>query len=83
MTGGTLLTYRLCQRHGKPVLVVDLAEPYDPARLRQWIQRHAMGVLNVAGPRESTQPGIYAQAAEALRRILSERPPCDTEPERT
>jgi hypothetical protein len=28
-------------------------------------------VLNVAGPRESSAPGIYAAAADFLRRLLA------------
>jgi hypothetical protein len=32
-------------------------------------------VLNVAGPRESSFPGIHDEAAAFLRRVLGERSP--------
>ena len=52
-TGGTALTIRLARRHGKPCLVVDLKKPPDPSSLRAWLEKKQIGVLNVAGPRES------------------------------
>jgi len=32
----------------------------------RWLEQHRIRVLNVAGPRESEQPGIYAQAITYL-----------------
>ena len=72
-TGGTELTFRLCQRHGKPCLLVDLNQPVDPEAPRRWIAEHRIKVLNVAGPRESQSPGIAARAREVLRRILARK----------
>jgi hypothetical protein len=69
-TGGTELTWRLAQRHGKPLLVVDLLKPIDWPAVRRWLAAHGAGTLNVAGPRESQSPGIGVQAAEFLRRLL-------------
>ena len=72
-TGGTALTAALAQRLGKPCLIVDLAaDPApDPEATRAWLDLHAIDALNVAGPRESTCPGIYHQAAAWLRALLS------------
>jgi hypothetical protein len=67
---GTALTVALARRYGKPCLVVDLEAPADPAAIRAWAAAHRLRVLNVAGPRESRQPGIYAQALDVLRRAL-------------
>ncbi len=69
-TGGTELTLRLAQRHGKPHLAVDLQQPIDPQAIRRWLAEHGRGTLNVAGPRESQSPGIHAEAREFLRRLL-------------
>ena len=66
-TGGTELTLRLAQRHGKPCLVADLDQAPEPETIRRWIAKHKVKVLNVAGPRESQSPGIAAQAGEFLR----------------
>ena len=69
-TGGTDLTWRLARRHGKPHLVVDLAQPMDWPVAHRWVARYGTATLNVAGPRESQCPGIHAQASEFLRRLL-------------
>jgi hypothetical protein len=68
--GGTKLTVSLAQRHGRPCLVVDLDHPLAAAKIRTWLGRHHVGVLNVAGPRESQDPGVGLRAAEFLREVL-------------
>ena len=74
--GGTLLTAELAQQLGRPLAVVDLAEEGATGRVAAWIAERSVAVLNVAGPRESTVPGIHADAAAFLRRLMSfTRPP--------
>jgi len=68
--GGTELTERLAERHGKPHLVVDLERSPDPDDAARWLQTCRPVVLNVAGPRESQSRGIAAQAAGFLRRLF-------------
>jgi hypothetical protein len=70
---GTALTGALARRHRRPLLVVDLAAAPDPAAAKRWIARHRIAVLNVAGPRESMQPGIHRDAAAYLRAVLAPR----------
>jgi hypothetical protein len=70
LTGGTDLTYRLAQRHAKPCLVVDLQQGPDAVEAQRWIEEHRVGVLNVAGPRESSHPGIAEQAYRFLLHVL-------------
>ncbi len=72
-SGGTALTIRFAIRSGRPFLVVDLAGPCDPGGVRSWIREHGIGVLNVAGPRESKCPGIYREASEFLLEVLASR----------
>ena len=67
--GGTLLTIRLAQRHGRPHLVVDLDRPPGLEDVSDWLSAHEVDVLNVAGPRESQSPGIAAAAEEFLRQV--------------
>lgn len=69
-TGGTELTRRLARRHRKPHHLVDLQQPIDWPAIRRWLAKRGTGTLNVAGPRESQSPGIYAQAADFLRKLL-------------
>jgi hypothetical protein len=68
---GTALTRDIAERLGKPLMVVDLNETVRADVLRKWVEHHRIGVLNVAGPRESSRPGIYVEAHDMLRRWLS------------
>ena len=68
---GTALTVRLATRHGRPCLVVDLADPPPPSAVVDWLGAHAVAVLNVAGPRESTFAGIHDRAAAYLDAVLA------------
>jgi hypothetical protein len=68
MTGGTELTRRLAMKHNRPLICIDLqlADQQGQAALRDWIVRHGIRVLNVAGPRESTCPGIVRETEQFL-----------------
>jgi hypothetical protein len=72
--GGTELTRRLAAAYGKPHLLVDLQQPWDAAALRQWLSDEGIRILNVAGPRESSAPGIQRQAQQLLRELLAAPP---------
>jgi hypothetical protein len=68
--GGTALTVQLAARHRRPCLVVDLEDPTTPASVGAWLGAHDVRILNVAGPRESTRPGIHDEAAAYLERMI-------------
>jgi len=71
--GGTALTLRLARDAGKPCLLVDLSEETaDPAAVAEWLTQNRIRVLNIAGPRESKQPGIYADTCGFLERLFDE-----------
>lgn len=72
-TGGTALTIDCAAEMRRPCRVLDLDVGPEPHDVRTWLSADRVAVLNVAGPRESTVPGIYAQAAAFLRRVLSGR----------
>jgi Circularly permutated YpsA SLOG family len=69
-TGGTALTAAFARQLGKPFLLVDMESAPDPAVIGDWLGRHSIRVLNVAGPRESTCPGIHGQAKAFLSALL-------------
>jgi hypothetical protein len=42
-----------------------------PIHLVKWLQSEGISILNVAGPRESTNPGIQAAAKAWLLKTLA------------
>lgn len=74
-TGGTELTRQMALAHGKPHLVVDLDAPLSLDEVRRWLRSAEVKVLNVAGPRESQQPGVGRRARRFLRQLLGA--PCE------
>ena len=69
--GGTALTVELARALGRPHRIVDLAAQPEAAGVRAWLAEQDVRVLNVAGPRESQQPGIGALARDFLEQVLS------------
>ena len=69
-SGGTALTLAIARELGRPHRLVDLIQPPDPLAVRTWIVTARIRVLNVAGPRESTNPHIYADASRFLFSVL-------------
>jgi hypothetical protein len=73
LEGGTRQTMLHCVEHGKPLEVVDAMNvaPRDAAlRLADFIARHRLSVLNVAGPRASKWPGGRDHAYQTVSRLL-------------
>lgn len=70
ISGGTEFTYRMTCKHQRPCMMVDLTRESCPKTVRDWLVSAAIGVLNVAGPRERTSPGIYAMAEQFLYQVF-------------
>lgn len=68
---GTPLTIERAKAHGRPFISLDLDTSPDREAFWEWITTHDIRILNVAGPRESFDPGrVYAPAREILLRLL-------------
>jgi hypothetical protein len=72
---GSMLTSKYARAEGKPLLHIALQSTRPGpqreiriGRVRDWMNAHAIRTLNVAGPRESREPGIQA----AVRGFLVE-----------
>ena len=79
LTGGSAYTREVAEKLGRPCRHVDLSTiTAEDARhrVRTWLASENIGVLNVAGPRASKDPGVYGAASELLRGILAS--PTDT-----
>ena len=71
LDGGTELTARIAQRLAKPCVVVSLRGYPEMAPVRELFYLRAGGiVLNVAGPRESRNPGIYGRSYAFLAALF-------------
>jgi hypothetical protein len=70
--GGTAVTIRYASEYDRPCLIVDLDNPLPVSEIRQWIARHQVSRLNIAGPRESKHPGIYQLARDFLMKLLGD-----------
>ena len=72
LSGGTALTRDLASRLGRPFLVAATCDTQTvPAWLRALCEESGGLVLNVAGPRESKEPGLYAGAHRLLEQVLT------------
>jgi hypothetical protein len=58
---------------------MDLSAGPDPGELVSWLETNLVEVLNVAGPRESGEPGIQVRAREFLLWALMETPAASPE----
>jgi hypothetical protein len=67
---GTDLALEIARRLGRPVYLWTATAPPDAESFRRWLQVHRVRTLNVAGPRESESPGIYAAAKAYLAAVL-------------
>ena len=64
---GTAYAIASARELTRPFLIAHLWDEESPARIREWLDSHANPLaLNVAGPRETQAPGIYA----AVRAVL-------------
>jgi len=72
LTGGTVLTLSLAEKHSEPHLVIDLSKGQDIAEIISWITSNEIEILNIAGPRESKIPGIHDKAFRFLQRLFAE-----------
>lgn len=60
VTGGSLRTINFAKKHRRPWIHISCARDYNPSvTLQGFVNDHDIGVLNVAGPRESKEPGIW------------------------
>jgi hypothetical protein len=82
VAGGSLRTIDFAKKHGKPWVHISRQGPdhADPAvALQRFIQEHGIEVLNVAGSRESKEPGLHRWAMRVINDafFLGGKPPRD------
>jgi hypothetical protein len=74
---GAKATFLACQQLGESCMRIDPGGPSRPSTVARWIATGRFQVLNVAGNRESVNPGIGERVerflAAVLRRLRHER----------
>lgn len=71
LRSGTALTQKMADRYRRPSLIVDPHEVVTIPNVLEWLKKHNVKVLNVAGPRESLRQDVGAAAAQFLTQLLS------------
>lgn len=61
IVGGTKVTKKFTSKWNRPCLVIVETTTKAPSqRLKEFVEEHFIEILNVAGPREETEPGLAA-----------------------
>jgi predicted Rossmann fold nucleotide-binding protein DprA/Smf involved in DNA uptake len=86
VAGGTLLTVEAARSGGKPLFIADLSGSFGESECSsfgRWLAEEKIETLNVAGPKESEDPGIYDAARAFLSRLFADDNTPETERPRT
>ncbi|MBF0118993.1 MAG: putative molybdenum carrier protein [Desulfobacterales bacterium] len=73
LTGGSKLTQEFSEKHTRPCLHIDLDEislSKAAQLVKFWIDNNDIEILNIAGPRASSDPRIYNSVKELLEAVL-------------
>ena len=79
LSGGSLRTFKFAIKQKRPCVHISRAGIYEPAlALQQFVHEHGIKRLNVAGSRESKEPGIWKWAYEVIDDAFfgGEKHPC-------
>ena len=78
---GSMLTAKIARSEGNPLLALQIEpahngwlrlSPVAEERVLHWLHDCRIATLNVAGPRESREPGLQAAVRTALNAILAD-----------
>jgi hypothetical protein len=74
LSGGTLITQKLCIREKKPLIALDaraMTKLRAADAIAEFVEAHDISVLNVAGPRLSGWPAGYRFALGVIGAVIS------------
>lgn len=69
---GTQLTLDIIRKLNKPSIIIKLPvdNSYNNQHFYNWLIKNRITVLNIAGPRESSNPGIYNMALSFFENLI-------------
>ncbi len=73
LNGGTAYTVEVARELERPCLAVNLEASDAVTAAVNWLAKHDVGILNVAGPRENDCPGIQEKAGAFVLELMADR----------
>ena len=70
LSGGSRYTRECALYAARPVMIVQPEDRDVSSAIYGWIVRHGLATLNVAGPRASSDPDIYAEARSIVEAFI-------------
>jgi hypothetical protein len=70
MDRGTQFTHDMAKFYGKPLFVWIIFRNSNTGGFHRWLRQNNIRKLNIAGPRESTSPGIYNHTLKLLDELF-------------
>lgn len=70
ITDGTRLTLDEVKKQNKLYRLLKTSDTVNAPEISQWLHHNGVNVVNFAGPRESSAPGIYQQSYGIIEKIL-------------
>lgn len=70
LQGGTAYAVLMARHLKRPVMAINMDDPFDPDAIAAWIRHNRIRVLHIGGQRESSSPGIYETARRRVREVL-------------
>jgi len=67
---GTRFTLQYAKEGKKPVYILKESDKVNSAEFSLWMDVNKIKVLNVAGPKESSEPGVYDFAIKAMKQLI-------------
>lgn len=75
LSGGSMLTAKFAQKHGKPMLHIYPGVNYQPELgLLRFVEAQEIKVLNIAGSRASKAPEVYRFTLDTLKVAFDPHP---------
>lgn len=75
LTGGTKFTETCAEKHNKPILQIDHKSVFAHSintKIIDWLIKNDVTILNIAGPRESEDIGIYQYSLKFIFYLLKQ-----------
>ena len=69
---GSAFTAEYALTKKKPLLIANMTNKNAHKNVADWLRSNEIDILNIAGPRESTSPGIYQLSLDFLEKVLKD-----------